>query len=39
MGRDASGNSSGTDSYKIEFEVINRSMVTHVMNYPNPFST
>ncbi|NCG30570.1 MAG: T9SS type A sorting domain-containing protein [Bacteroidetes bacterium] len=39
MGRDASGNSSGTDSYKIEFEVMNRSMVTHVMNYPNPFST
>lgn len=39
QGRDASGNSSGPDSYKIEFEVINQSMVTHVMNYPNPFST
>lgn len=39
MGRDASGNQSGTDAYMIDFEVINRSTVTHVMNYPNPFTT
>lgn len=39
MGRDAVGNTSGTSSYKIEFEVINKSTVTSVMNYPNPFST
>jgi flagellar hook assembly protein FlgD len=25
--------------YKISFEVINRSTITNVMNYPNPFST
>lgn len=39
VARDASGNSAGNTAYSIEFEVINRSMVTHVMNYPNPFST
>ena len=39
MGRDATGNSSGTENYSIEFEVINESMVTQVMNYPNPFTT
>lgn len=39
MGKDVSGNNSGKDAYSIEFEVINRSMVTQVMNYPNPFST
>lgn len=39
VGRDASGNSAGQTAYSIEFEVINRSMVTHVMNYPNPFTT
>ena len=39
MGRDASGNESGDEAYTIEFEVINKSSVTHVVNYPNPFST
>lgn len=39
VARDASGNVSGKDAYSIEFEVINKSMVTHVMNYPNPFTT
>ncbi|GAB4374598.1 MAG: hypothetical protein Kow0075_00400 [Salibacteraceae bacterium] len=38
-GRDASGNLSGKEAYRINFEVINRSTVTHVMNYPNPFTT
>ena len=47
--KDASGNnSSGTDNrlvdfvyydYKISFEVINKSMVSNVLNYPNPFTT
>lgn len=35
---DASKNSSGALDYKIEFEVINASSITEVMNYPNPFS-
>ncbi|MEX2595835.1 MAG: C25 family cysteine peptidase [Salibacteraceae bacterium] len=39
MGRDASGNESGKNAYTIDFEVINKSSVTHVMNYPNPFTT
>jgi hypothetical protein len=36
---DVSGNASGKFDYEIRFEVINRSTITHVMNYPNPFST
>lgn len=38
-GTDASGNAAGKTEYAIRFEVINRSMITNVMNYPNPFST
>ena len=37
--RDESDNSSGTNDYVIRFEVINKSTITNVMNYPNPFST
>jgi hypothetical protein len=36
---DESGNLSGFNDYKIQFEVINKSTVTEVVNYPNPFST
>ncbi|MFZ9943461.1 MAG: C25 family cysteine peptidase, partial [Bacteroidia bacterium] len=36
---DATGNLSGSGSYKINFEVINKSTITEVVNYPNPFST
>ncbi|MEM7160991.1 MAG: C25 family cysteine peptidase [Bacteroidota bacterium] len=36
---DKSGNESGDINYKISFEVINASMISEVMNYPNPFST
>ena len=36
---DRSGNVSGQFNYKIQFEVINKPMVTEVLNYPNPFST
>jgi hypothetical protein len=36
---DASGNLSGANSYKINFEVINKSTISEVINYPNPFST
>lgn len=36
---DASGNQSGVNDYKIQFEVINKSTITDVVNYPNPFST
>lgn len=37
--KDASNNKSGDFAYRINFEVINESSITEVMNYPNPFST
>jgi hypothetical protein len=37
--KDASGNKSGEAAYKVRFEVIKETMVSHVLNYPNPFST
>lgn len=41
--KDRSNNSSGKGDgqfdYKIRFEVINKSTITEVMNYPNPFSS
>ena len=36
---DRSGNVSGQIDYKIQYEVINKPMITEVLNYPNPFST
>lgn len=38
--KDASGNKAGggTD-YRISFEVINKPMISNVLNYPNPFTT
>ncbi len=38
-GRDKSGNKSGDTDYRVFFEVINETMVSNVLNYPNPFST
>ncbi|PKR80640.1 hypothetical protein CW751_09735 [Brumimicrobium salinarum] len=39
QGSDQSGNLSGKLEYRISFEVILASTITHLMNYPNPFST
>jgi hypothetical protein len=39
QGSDKSGNLSGDLEYRVSFEVIHESMITHLMNYPNPFST
>ena len=39
QGRDKSGNISGDSDYEISFEVVTRSTITNVFNYPNPFST
>lgn len=39
QGIDKSGNISGDFEYDIEFEVDHHSSITHLMNYPNPFST
>src|SRR6185436_19646692 len=37
--KDRSNNESGLIDYHITFEVINKSTITDVLNYPNPFST
>src|SRR5205823_7642031 len=39
QGSDEAGNQSGAYSYRISFEIINRSTITDFLNYPNPFST
>lgn len=39
QGYDRSGNAAGNYDYKISFEVINKSMISNVLNYPNPFTT
>ncbi|CAN5383191.1 hypothetical protein BH11BAC2_BH11BAC2_02080 [soil metagenome] len=36
---DESGNISGNVQYRIQFEIVNKSTITSVVNYPNPFST
>ncbi len=36
---DAAGNASGEFAYKVSFEVTNASTISHIYNYPNPFST
>lgn len=38
-GADRSGNEAGAADYQISFEVVNKSSITNVLNYPNPFST
>ncbi|HRO76003.1 MAG TPA: C25 family cysteine peptidase [Crocinitomicaceae bacterium] len=39
QGTDKSNNLSGQFEYRIQFEVIRESTITHMVNYPNPFST
>ncbi|QHT68127.1 transporter [Rhodocytophaga rosea] len=39
QGSDVSGNISGLEPYRISFEVVNESKITHFYPYPNPFST
>lgn len=36
---DRSLNESGNEDYTVNFEVVNRSTITEVLNWPNPFST
>jgi len=36
---DKSGNTTAQEDFVVEFEVITESTVTHLLNYPNPFST
>ncbi len=36
---DASGNRAGGSDYEVDFNVINKSTITHFYPYPNPFTT
>jgi Peptidase family C25 len=38
-GRDATGNNTSGLDYRIDFQVINKSSLSNIMTYPNPFST
>lgn len=38
-GRDATGNASASLDFAVSFEVITRSSLSNIFNYPNPFST
>lgn len=39
VAKDIAGNRAGNLDYKIAFQVINQSLVSNFLNYPNPFST
>jgi hypothetical protein len=38
-GKDKSGNTAGKAQYRVAFEVINKPMISNMLNYPNPFTT
>jgi hypothetical protein len=38
-GKDRSGNEAGKIKYSVRFKVVNKSMISEVLNYPNPFTT
>ena len=38
-GKDKSGNAAGNVEYKVGFQVINKPMISNMLNYPNPFTT
>lgn len=38
-GKDMTGNEAGDMSYRVTFNVINKPMISHLLNYPNPFTT
>ena len=38
-GRDRSGNTAGSIEYKVSFQVINKPMISNMLNYPNPFTS
>ena len=38
-GRDRSGNESGELDYNVAFEVVNKPMISNMLNYPNPFTS
>lgn len=38
-GTDRSGNKAGDMEYKVGFQVVNKAMISNMLNYPNPFTT
>jgi len=38
-GQDESNNKAGAFEYRVAFEVINKPMISNMLNYPNPFTT
>jgi hypothetical protein len=38
-GRDRSNNTAGNVQYRVAFMVINKPMISNMLNYPNPFTT
>jgi len=38
-GKDVMGNTAGDLSYRVTFNVINKPMISNLLNYPNPFTT
>lgn len=38
-GKDKSDNAAGAIEYRVLFEVINKPMISNMLNYPNPFTT
>jgi len=38
-GKDKSNNTAGSMEYRVIFEVINKPMISNMLNYPNPFTT
>jgi hypothetical protein len=38
-GADKSGNNAGAIEYKVTFSIVNKPMISNLLNYPNPFTT
>jgi len=38
-GNDVSGNKAGQAEYRVVFTIINKAMISNLLNYPNPFTT
>jgi hypothetical protein len=38
-GKDQSNNKAGSLEYKVGFQIINKPMISNLLNYPNPFTT
>jgi hypothetical protein len=38
-GKDVSGNKAGDLNYRVAFKVINKPMISEMLNYPNPFTS